>query len=583
MESNTNYQPISESASIRHPESLTERIWKYKFHYVIVIPAFIFLFAFKIVPFLQGILLSLKDYKVFQGLFGSPFVGLAHYASLFRDAAFGRVLGNTVLYNVLYLGLTFVVGLALAVGLSSIASGKLRGAVTTALLAPYVLPTVVLGSIAMWLVSPTSSPFQLTESLWLAETWSFRLVLLTVELVKTAGIPAVIGLAAVASAHAARRAGGGAADSEAAAATDSPGFFRLNVWPATKAVLAVTLLQSAFLLTSNAELVYMFLNPLVNAETVDYFIFRNGFMNARFDLAAAAWYIQYALQLALAAAAYFLVRGKLLNALFHQAAEWSPLRGGNRAAGLAAGIVCSAAALLVLYLSLVHPFVARSESGYPLGELLPAGNLFLYAILFAAASIFHLAFVLTLSYPMTVKRLPGGTLYRLFLIAALLTGSGTIHEYLFYRNLEMVNTVLPVVFHGFFGIAAAFALKGWFNGKYADLKLQAEAEGRGELRAFFMLYIPKVWKPLLALGGLQWIMLWNSYMPSLIYISDPSQQAPMLHWLSVVRHAESLGIAAGDPVLFRAGALLSLPPLILFLLLRKWLPAALWTGSIRKP
>ncbi|MGO4185918.1 hypothetical protein AB4Z17_32810, partial [Paenibacillus sp. TAF43_2] len=205
-------------------------------------------------------------------------------------------------------------------------------------------------------------------------------------------------------------------------------------------------------------------------------------------------------------------------------------------------------------------------------------NVFSYSVVNFIAVIVFLLMTVTLAYPLTVKHLPGRSWYKLFLLIVISMGSGMINEYLFVRSLEMVNTIIPQMIFGFFNLAAVFVLKSIFNGRYADLKTEAELSGKGELHTFFTLFIPKIWKPLLALGVLHFVVLWNSYLPALIYISNMELQTPIMKLVQLA----SSGGELDSTLMLQLGALTSLPSVMLFLIFRRWLTSEIFIGQIRK-
>ncbi|MDF2837044.1 MAG: hypothetical protein K0Q63_2684, partial [Paenibacillus sp.] len=520
--------------------NIAERIWQYKLHYFIVLPAMLLILVLKVIPFLSGLNASFRDYKVFKGVADSPWVGWGNYADLFRNPFFLDALSNTLSYKLLYIAAGGVFAFVVALALSGIRSAKPRGWITSILVLPYAIPSVVLGHFAMLMFSASSSPFGPVDRLFIGEEGPFRVIMLAVELLKYGGIPAIIALAAIA-----------AAQSRLGAMKASATFWRMNALPAAKAVLALMLLQLAMLTTTDFELLHALINPLVlqSASTVDYFVFQTGLLQMNVGPALAATYVSFALQFVLAVTAYFVVRGLLRDALVQRESDAAAeMKGGSPVIGGIVGLVLSGLVLFVLYYVFIDPFLKPSAANIPLTDLVSFRKLGLAAFLFTVASVFGMLITLTLSYPMTVRRLPGGTLYRIVLIALTGIGTGTIYEYMFIRDLGMVNTIFPPALIGLIQIVPAFVLKSYFNGKYGHLKEEAELGGRGELAALFALYIPKVWKPLLALGALQFIVLWNAYLPSFIYISDPSKHLGMMQFVQLANGMKELGLEYGDPI-----------------------------------
>ncbi|MCR2803739.1 hypothetical protein [Paenibacillus soyae] len=566
---------VAESLSSSMGEKpLAVRIWQYKLHYVIVISAMIFLFVFKIWPLLQGLYMSMVDYKPFLGLFASEWIGFGNYRMLFSQPYFRETFVNTVTYKLAYFALSAGIAFAAAISLSGIRSPRLRGWSASVLVLPYFLPSVLVGYWILLLFNPSLSPFSLSERPLLLGSGSSVLIPLSAEVFKTSGISILAAVTAIAAKHA-------SATSEVQSAH---GFWRMTGKPAARAIIAVALIQLSVFATTDQELLLLLISPLTyeNLGTIDYFVYQTGLMNGQYSMASAAWFVKYAIQIVFAAAAYFVIRGSFLADLFHPLARdgIAPQRGsGSRVAGTAVSILSIIAVVAIMILLFVYPFFAPGEKQLAIGDLISVPNLIVYVLLYGAATIVSMLFALVLAYPMTVNRLPGRTFYRLFLIICMFSGPAVIHEYMFFRNAGMVNTVFPLALLGITNFAAVFVLKSIFNSKHAHLKMQAEKEGKGELAAFFTLFVPNIWKPLIGLGVLQFVLLWHSYLPSVLYINDPSRQAPLTFLFNMTRMEPEV---MADPAVMQAGALLSLLPVALFLVFRRWLTSEVMLSALVK-
>src|SRR5690606_33501688 len=150
----------------------------------------------------------------------------------------------------------------------------------------------------------------------------------------------------------------------------------------------------------------------------------------------------------------------------------------------------------------------------------------------------------------------------------------------FFRSIGALNTWFPIAAGGFFAILPIFVLKSIFNARHGHLKEQAELEGRGELHAFFHLYLPKVWKPLLGLGVLQLAALSNAALPALMYVANPELYPPALRFLQFTTGGAA-GIEPGDPLVLAFGAVISLPSLLLLLLFRPFLSGEVIVSQTR--
>jgi putative aldouronate transport system permease protein len=124
-----------------------------------------------------------------------------------------------------------------------------------------------------------------------------------------------------------------------------------------------------------------------------------------------------------------------------------------------------------------------------------------YGVGYLIVTLFSVMAIALMAYPLTVRKLPGGMVYRIcLLLAACVTTTISIHDYLMYQRLGMVNTIFPVLLAGFQPFISVFVLKAIFNSRYGHLKTQAEREGRGNYPLLFRYSFPKYGKRYLLLA-----------------------------------------------------------------------------------
>ena len=575
-------QSLSQEGNTRNgtgqTSNLPHRIWKYKLHYLIVLPALFFIFIFKVIPFLFGLYLSFVDFNIIKGLFNSPWVGTANFTKLFTDPLFRTVLANTLIIKLSYIAACGVTALVLVLLISMISSQRMKNLFATIFLIPYFIPAAVFAYLALLILSPDHSPVVQIESfVWADQSW-FRSLLVATEVIQTCGIPIIIALAAIASKQTALEQSG----------RGNRGFLHSHVIPALKAITAFMLMQFSTLLSINQELVGQLVHPLVYdvGDTIDSFYFRSSFMNADYSYASPLWLIQFVVQLVFTILAYFLIRGIFVQDLFSHydskvKLQATPHKGGNWL-GIIGSLIGALIVLLFVYVLFIYPFTVSSESGVGLSTLVSKHSFIVHGSFDLAAVIINLPLTLTLAYPLTVKDFPGRGFYKMFLLFILAMGASiAIPDFMMAKNLHLVNTIFPLTFSGFISILNVFVLKSLFNSKHALLKEQASAEGRGELYTFFNLFIPKVWKPLIAMGILQFVSLWNSYYPSLIFTLRQDMYTPIMKFVSLIQAAPDGG-RPSVPVMLEFGAIISLPSILLLILFRRWLTAEVFIGQSRK-
>jgi ABC-type sugar transport system permease subunit len=106
-------------------------------------PALAVLFLIATGPLLATIWESLHDHDLRLPWIGRPFVGLTNYQEAATDPRFQEALAHTLAFTLVTVGLELILGLALALGLDSLARG--RGLARLVVLLPWALPTVVAG------------------------------------------------------------------------------------------------------------------------------------------------------------------------------------------------------------------------------------------------------------------------------------------------------------------------------------------------------------------------------------------------------------------------------------------------------
>ena len=119
--------------------------------YGLIAPAVVFMVLVHLVPTAGGVLLSLKNLNTFtfSQLFGAPWNGLENYRAILLDSAnplhsgFVGAARNTAIYTAVSVGGTLAGGLGIALLLNREFPG--RRAVRTLMLAPYVVPSFVVG------------------------------------------------------------------------------------------------------------------------------------------------------------------------------------------------------------------------------------------------------------------------------------------------------------------------------------------------------------------------------------------------------------------------------------------------------
>lgn len=113
--------------------------------YLMLVPVVIYFAVFCYAP-MYGITLAFKDYKVRQGIMGSPWTSpiFKYFIDYFNSPYFTRVLSNTIILSLESLLFCFPLPILLALGINEVRSNKFKKFVQNVTYAPHFLSVLVL-------------------------------------------------------------------------------------------------------------------------------------------------------------------------------------------------------------------------------------------------------------------------------------------------------------------------------------------------------------------------------------------------------------------------------------------------------
>ncbi|WP_231891318.1 ABC transporter permease [Paenibacillus swuensis] len=114
--------------------------------FLMVLPAVVFFFIFSYLP-MAGMIIAFKSYSYTDGIFGSPWVGLANFEFLFESGKAWLITKNTVFFNVIFMVVNNFLEIVIAIILSELAGKYLKKFLQSAIFLPYFISWVVAGAI----------------------------------------------------------------------------------------------------------------------------------------------------------------------------------------------------------------------------------------------------------------------------------------------------------------------------------------------------------------------------------------------------------------------------------------------------
>lgn len=103
-----------------------------------------------------GVIIAFKDYNIFKGVLGSPWVGLGTFREIFQMQGFYQALRNTFMLNLLDLIVSFPIPIILAILLNELRVQWFKKGAQMILYLPHFISWVIIGGIAIQLLATNS-------------------------------------------------------------------------------------------------------------------------------------------------------------------------------------------------------------------------------------------------------------------------------------------------------------------------------------------------------------------------------------------------------------------------------------------
>ncbi len=283
---------IATQKSIAHPK-LHAQLRQYKVHkalLLMLIPGMLYYLLFHYKP-MYGLLIAFKDYRLLDGVMGSPWAGFKYFEQAFSSAEFWRVFKNTIILSCYKLIFTFPAPIILALMLNEVRCLKFKKVVQTLTYLPHFISWVVLAGVIINFLSPSVGPINMIirafggdPIYFMGEKKYFRAILVISSIWKEVGWGTIVYLAALSN-----------VDTQLyeAAVLDGAGRLR-QTWtvtlPAiTNVIVIMLIMQVGKILNDDFDQIYNMYNPAVYsvAEVLSTYIYKMGLEQAQYSFSTA--------------------------------------------------------------------------------------------------------------------------------------------------------------------------------------------------------------------------------------------------------------------------------------------------------
>ncbi|MDE0589963.1 ABC transporter permease subunit [Halocynthiibacter sp. C4] len=259
--------------------------------YVLLLPTIIWLMVFLYKP-MYGLQIAFKDYSVFRGIAGSPWVGLEHFHTLFENDQFLRALRNTIIMSAYGLLFGFPVPILLALMFNEVLNQTFKKSAQTIVYLPHFISSVIIAGIVMTAFSPSAGIvntiigwFGIEPIYFLTKPEWFRPIFIGTGIWQEAGFQSIVYLAAIA---------GVSPTLYESAVVDGASRWQM-MWKITvpsilPTIIIMLIIRIGNILEISFEMIILLYQPATyeTADVVNTFIYRQGLQGGQYDFAAAA-------------------------------------------------------------------------------------------------------------------------------------------------------------------------------------------------------------------------------------------------------------------------------------------------------
>ena len=257
----------------------------WQLYVLFMMPAFVLTIVFRYIP-MGGVLIAFEEYNPFRGVFGSEWVGLAHFRRFLSSPDFMRYLTNTLKLSIYGLLWGFPAPILLAFLLNRVLSTSLKQKIQLVLYLPNFISVIVLCGIVRILLSPTGLINMLLGTNWNFMTMpsAFRTIYIASGIWQGAGWGSIIYTAALSNAS---------KDLKEAAVIDGANILqqiKAVEWPAIRDTVLIQFIMSVGnIMSVGFEKAYALQTDLnlASSEIISTYVYKVGLLDGNYGFSTA--------------------------------------------------------------------------------------------------------------------------------------------------------------------------------------------------------------------------------------------------------------------------------------------------------
>ncbi|MDQ6418719.1 ABC transporter permease subunit [Paenibacillus sp. LHD-117] len=254
-----------------------------------LLPAAIVTLIFAYVP-MGGLVMAFQDFKPYDGMFGSKFIGLEHFRFMFEYPDSKQVIWNTLIISSLKIVFGLIVPFVFAVLLNEIRKMFFKRVVQTLVYLPHFISWVILGAIltdmlgSKGIVNTTLSAMGLESVFWLGDGDWFRFTVVVSDIWQNFGFNTIVFLAALAGVNPALY---------EAAEVDGANRWKQTIHITVPAMVPIAVVVGTLslgnILNGGFDQIFNLYNSLVydKGDIIDTFVYRTAILNGQYSFGTA--------------------------------------------------------------------------------------------------------------------------------------------------------------------------------------------------------------------------------------------------------------------------------------------------------
>lgn len=137
---------MAKSKAAKTPSKMSRQFKTWAPIFLMMLPGLVYLFINNYMP-MAGLVIAFKKINFSDGIWASPWVGLKNFEFLFKSQDAFIITRNTICYNLVFIVINTVLGIALAILITDIRKDGIRKVYQSAILVPYLMSIVIVSYI----------------------------------------------------------------------------------------------------------------------------------------------------------------------------------------------------------------------------------------------------------------------------------------------------------------------------------------------------------------------------------------------------------------------------------------------------